>query len=834
MDSTLILLIAGAVAFGIYFVIESKKKKQNAEVKPKQQYKNKTKKKKQERMFIPRTNSQIMSMFFKDYDEKSGIMRIGENTYSVCYEFSDVSFAKANEEDQNKIFMKYVDFLNSLTTNMHIQVIHCGVPVATSRYKENYNYPILDSYSENEKRLAEEFNDMIESNLGSSKTTYCETRLIVATIVADSLEIAKDELFQYQMQIEEQFSAFHSKLRKWSIQERLQFLYDTFNLTPYVIKYPNGEKFSDLLAENTDLSIYDILAPKEDIDPREQKFIVIGEKKFIKTLYINKFPTSLTPEFYNRLTQLEANIIVTENIVPTDPAKTIKKLEKKISGLVTERYEKIKRSAKNQVNYEYVRDEKLEEKIENQEGLRKALVKKKQKLFRKTILISITANDYDEMMRIEKQVRAIAGEFLFGISSLDWQQFEGLQNILPFGYNNLQFYRSLHSEAVAESIPFNSKKLLQEHSLYYGVDMVSKSMLCCDRKRLMNGNGCILATSGAGKSFFVKTNIEQINLRYPEDEICILDPQGEYNPVVNALDGQIIEISTTANTYINPFDMELQYVDEDNDPIKTKIEYILAFMESIVGHLTGEQESIIDRATKRIYEQYFTDKAKGIDNIEMPSFPIFYNELKTYQEEEAKNLVLILERYVQGGMDIFSKDTNVNIKNKIVCFDLHNLTASMQTTGYLVVLEHIMNRVARNKAMGRNTWLFIDEFHILLANNYSAEYIAKIFKIGRKLGCLPTVITQNIADVLKSEQGCKILSNSEFAAILKQKTLDLTAICKIFDISPEEAKYCSSSAPSGQGVIVYGDDIVPFRNRVSKDTYIYELNNTDGMQVLRG
>ena len=247
MDSTLILLIAGVVAFGIYFVIESKKKKQNAEVKPKQQYNNKTKKKKQERMFIPRTNSQIMSMFFKDYDEKSGIMRIGENTYSVCYEFSDVSFAKANEEDQNKIFMKYVDFLNSLTTNMHIQVIHCGVPVATARYKENYNYPILDSYSENEKRLAEEFNDMIESNLGSSKTTYCETRLIVATIVADSLEIAKDELFQYQMQIEEQFSAFHSKLRKWSIQERLQFLYDTFNLTPYAIKYPNGEKFSDLL-----------------------------------------------------------------------------------------------------------------------------------------------------------------------------------------------------------------------------------------------------------------------------------------------------------------------------------------------------------------------------------------------------------------------------------------------------------------------------------------------------------------------------------------------------------------------------------------------------------
>ena len=354
-------------------------------------------------------------------------------------------------------------------------------------------------------------------------------------------------------------------------------------------------------------------------------------------------------------------------------------------------------------------------------------------------------------------------------------------------------------------------------------------MLCCDRKLLMNGNGCILATSGSGKSFLIKTIAEQTYLRYPEDEIFILDPQGEYAPVIKALNGQIVEISTTANTYINPFDMELQYVDEDNDPVKTKIEYILAFMESIVGNLTGEQESIIDRATRRIYEAYDINPCE--DN--KPSFPVFYKELQTYNEVEAKNLVLILERYVQGGMDIFSKDTNIEIHNRVVCFDLHNLTASMQTTGYLVVLEHIMNRVARNKSLGRNTWLNIDEFHILLSNVYSADYIAKIYKIGRKLGVLPTIVTQNIADVLKSEQGCKILSNSEFAVILKQKPLDLAAICKIFNISEEQAKYCSIASQSGQGLIVYGEDIVPFRNRVSKDSYIYELNNTDGMQVAR-
>lgn len=842
MDSSL-LVILGAFAIGmlIFFIVGSKNK-QNS---PQRATIKKAKEKKQKhKMFIPRTTPQVMSMYFKEYDKKTGIMRIDENLYSVCYEYTDVSFAKANEEQQTAIMMKYIDYLNSLTTNMNIQVIHCGVPVATNTYKEDYIFSITDNMTENEKKLALEFNDAIESNLGNKKTTFCETRLIVVTMYADNLESAKDLFYDYQMQIEELFSTFPSTIRRWSINERLQFLYDTFNIMPFVLEHPDKsilqvfeetnkeiEETNEGLPEEEQrslLSLYDFLAPK-NIDPREDDFINIENKKFIKVMYVKKFPTTLSPAFYNRLTTMEANLIVTENIIPTEPQKTIKKLDKKISGLQTEEYEKVKRSAKNGIPYEYARDEKLAEKLENQRGLRKALVKKKQKLFKKNILVCIIANDIDEMQRIEKQVRTLAGEFVIEMGNIKWQQFEALQSLLPFGNNTLQFRRSLHSEATAESVPFNSKSITHKKSLYYGIDLVSKKMLCCDRKLLMNGNGCILATSGSGKSFLIKTIAEQTYLRYPEDEIFILDPQGEYAPVINALNGQIVEISTTANTYINPFDMELQYVDEDNDPVKTKIEYILAFMESIVGNLTGEQESIIDRATRRIYEAYDINPCE--DN--KPSFPVFYKELQTYNEVEAKNLVLILERYVQGGMDIFSKDTNIEIHNRVVCFDLHNLTASMQTTGYLVVLEHIMNRVAKNKALGRNTWLNIDEFHILLSNVYSADYIAKIYKIGRKLGVLPTIVTQNIADVLKSEQGCKILSNSEFAVILKQKPLDLAAICKIFNISEEQAKYCSIASQSGQGLIVYGEDIVPFRNRVSKDSYIYELNNTDGMQVAR-
>lgn len=305
---------------------------------------------------------------------------------------------------------------------------------------------------------------------------------------------------------------------------------------------------------------------------------------------------------------------------------------------------------------------------------------------------------------------------------------------------------------------------------------------------------------------------------------------GEYYPLIKAFGGQALNISTNTDTHINPFDSSLQYAKNDKEAIKEKSEFILAFIESIVNGLSGEQKTLTDRCTNNIYEDY---KLHNYNKEYEPDFKKFYNELLRQPESEAKNLALIIERYVKGNMDIFAKKTNIEIKNRFITFDISELPPSIQTTGYLVVLDHIMNRLHRNKILGKHTWIFIDEFHILLANKFSSEYIAKIYKTGRKENAIPTIITQNIADVIKNEDGCKILSNSEFAMILKQKPLDLPPICKIFDISDEESRYVTDS-PSGQGIIVYGDDKVIFRNQVSKDSYIYELNQTSNMQVSRG
>ena len=496
----------------------------------------------------PRTTSQVMRAFFKDFNENSTIFQLDDNHFSICFEYQDISFSKANYTEQENIFLKWVEYLHSFNYNDHIQVICSGTPVKTENYKQQFIYN-NDNFTENEKKLATELNELIENSLGDREKILCETRQIVITTKAETLKEAQDIFMQYQLRTEEKFKELKSKIRKVSVEERLTNLYNTFNLS---LKEDNGINNIIEYAKENNLSIYDVLAPKEFISFREKNYINIGDKKFLRVLYVSKLPRSITPRFYNRITTVEdCNIITTLNITPTNPAKVIKMVNKKISGMKTERLEKIKKANKNNYSYEAVRDEKLEDAILDAQGLRDALQKKKQKLFTNNMLICIQADSLEELEKATKTIKSIGDECVIGIYNLDWQQLEGVQNALNFGWNSLQVQRSLTSESTATNVPFNTKDLMHSNSIYYGVNLVSKNPVLCDRKKLLNGNGCVLATSGAGKSFSVKFIIEQVLLRYPQDEVIVIDVQGEYVPLIKAFEGQTLNISTSSNTYID-------------------------------------------------------------------------------------------------------------------------------------------------------------------------------------------------------------------------------------------------------------------------------------------
>lgn len=785
------------------------------------------------KIFIPKTSQEVISYMFKDVDERTGIFRINEDTYSICMEYSDVSFAKANDEDAENIFFKWLEYLHSFREDTHIQVINAGTPIKTEKYKEKFIFETERLSDEQQIQMANELNNLIMNSLGTNEDTLQTKRFIVISLQAKSYIEANALFLNILIKTEQKLKELKSTVHLVPVKDRLKFIYNFFNIES--VEDKNINNIIDYAKENN-LTLFDVLAPKK-VMMREADVIEIDDKKFMKVLYVSKLPKSLTPRFYNKITTMEdINIITTLNINPTNSAKMIKQVDKSLSAMETERLEKIKRAGKSNLDYEYVKDKKLETKISNAEQLQYDLQKNNQKIFQNNFLVCITANSFEELEDQSVRVQEVASEMLIEMKPLLWQQLEGIQNILPLGHNSLQFQRTLTSEATAVNVPFNSKDFNHEKSLFYGVNLVSKNAIFCDRKKLINGNGCVLATSGAGKSFNVKTLIEQVLIRYPEDEICIIEPQNEYGNLLKVFNGQKIIISTNSNTHINPFDLSLNYGCSDSDktePVKSKVEYIIAFLESIVGAdaLSGGQKTIIDRCTKIIFEDY--QNSNYTDDSLLPTLPDFYNMLLKQPEDEAKKLALIIERYVKGSMDLFSKKTNIDVQNRLVSFDISQLSDSLQKTGYLVVLDHIQNRLAKNKELGKYTWIFIDEFHILLANPYSAQYVANFYKTGRKLNAINTVISQQISHLLRSESGKDILSNSEFALILKQKPLDLPSICNIFNISEEEAMYVQGDAVRGQGLVVFGSDVIPFSNKVSTDTLIYKVNNTDGQVQAR-
>lgn len=806
--------------------------------------KNKEQAKKKNKLPVPKTTNQVMQMLFESYDEKTNLLRIGEDQYSICYEYQDISFAKADAEQALSILLKWRDYLNSLIDGVHVQVINANTPIVTKGYKETYTIHYdAQTLSESEKKVAEELNDSIRRTIGDKPVTLVTKRFITLTLRANSFDDATKRLLDIEHSTLQKFKEVDSSLRVMDINERLQFLYDIFHIHSHAedgVKDIIGKANEMKDTTGKEYSVYDVLAPKY-INLRETDLIEIHEsnepgshQKFMRTLYVAGLPTTMTPRFYNRITSIEdINSIITMNIEPINNSKFLKMVKRQITSMKTERLAKVKRAMKNGYSYELVRDDHLEDQLDKADELRNDLIKNNQKIFKTNLLVTLVADTYEELTNATLRILQVSGEMLVDLKTIKFQQLDALLNCLPLGYNTLQFQRELTSDATALNVPFNSKDIQHETGLFFGTNLVSKRGIWADRTLLVNGNGCVIATSGAGKSFNVKLQIEQILLKYPHDDVIVIDPQSEYGPLIDAYNGQLIKIGTTTDTYINPFDTDLNYGFSDGgtaDPVKEKTEYIIAFCESLMqGYpLTGAHKTIIDRCCRYAFEEY--EASKFQDKSKAPNLPLFFEILKEQPEPEAQSLALTLERFVTGGMSIFSHDSNVDMHNRFICFDIRELPSSIQTTGYLVVLDYIMNQLAKNQRQGKNTWIFIDEFHLLLANRYSADYIAKIYKVGRKFNAMNTVITQNIADVLNVEQGRKILSNSEFAVVLKQKPLDLPNIQDIFGISNELATYVQDPPP-GQGIIVYGKDKLPFYFPVSKGSFIYRLNNTSNVQI---
>ncbi len=425
--------------------------------------------------------------------------------------------------------------------------------------------------------------------------------------------------------------------------------------------------------------------------------------------------------------------------------------------------------------------------------------------------------------------QGIAQKYNCALKPLDFQQEQGLMSSLPLAQNLIEIRRGLTTSSTAIFVPFTTQELFQNgaESLYYGLNALSNNLIMVDRKKLKNPNGLILGTPGSGKSFSAKREITNAFL-VTDDDIIICDPEAEYAALVHKFEGQVIKISSSSTNYINPMDININYSEDDN-PVALKADFILSLCELIMGSKDGLQpieKTVIDRCVHQIYQRYFDNPVPE----NMPVLEDLYNALLKQDEKEAHHVATALEIYVKGSLKLFNNRTNVDINNRLVCYDIKELGKQLKKIGMLVVQDQVWNRVTINRAAHKSTRYYIDEMHLLLKEEQTAAYTVEIWKRFRKWGGIPTGITQNVKDLLSSREIENIFENSDFIYMLNQAAGDRQILAQHLGISPSQLSYVTHSG-EGEGLLFYGDTIIPFVDRFPKDTRLYQVMTTKPQEV---
>ena len=447
------------------------------------------------------------------------------------------------------------------------------------------------------------------------------------------------------------------------------------------------------------------------------------------------------------------------------------------------------------------------------------------------LLTFLVVNLADTKRKLENDIFAAAGiaqKYNCALTRLDYQQEAGLMSSVPLGENLIPIQRGLTTSSTAIFIPFITQELFQQGAaLYYGLNALSSNMILCDRKRLKNPNGLILGTPGSGKSFAAKREITNAFL-ITDDDIIICDPEAEYYPLVRRLHGQVIRISPTSTQYVNPMDINLNYSEDDN-PLALKSDFLLSLCELVIGGKEGlmpVEKTVIDRSVRNVYRPFLA----APDPAKMPILGDLYDELLRQPEPEAARVAAALELYVSGSLNVFNHRTNVELSNRLVCFGIKQLGKQLKKLGMLIVQDQVWNRVTINRAEKKSTRYYMDEFHLLLKEEQTAAYSVEIWKRFRKWGGIPTAITQNVKDLLSSREVENIFENSDFVLMLNQAQGDREILARQLNISPQQMKYVTHTE-AGEGLIFYGNVVLPFLDRFPQNTELYRVMTTRPEEV---
>lgn len=744
---------------------------------------------------------------------KDGICKSGRK-YTKTIQYYDITYQLAKAEDKEKILESWCGFLNYFDSSVFFQLTFLNQTSLENEFEKAIQIP---DRQDGFDRIRKEYGDMLKEQLAKGNNGISKTKYITFGIEADTYKVAKSRLERMETDILSNFKKLGVRAYGLNGKERLSLLHDCLHEN-------DSQRFSfqweDIV--NTGLSTKDMIAPNSFVFSKSGKTFKIGDR-WAAASFLNITAADIFDEFLMKLLDLDDSLIINFHIQTLDQIQAIKQIKRIITDIEAMIIDEQKKAVRSGYDYDHIPNnlvlyseeaKKLLEKLQNHD----------ERLFLVTVLLTHTAKTREQLENNIFQTASVIQQKNCILRRLDYQQEQGFQSSLPLGMNQIPIQRALTSSATAIFVPFTTSELFQStgEALYYGTNAISNNLIMADRKLLTSPNGLILGSTGSGKSFAAKREILNIFL-CTQDDIIILDAEGEYLALVQALGGQVIEISPNSKSYINPFDINANY-NEDDDPIVLKSDFLLTLCEQILSSnrdLELEEISIIDRCLKYIYERYFLNPIP--ENI--PRLSNLYDSLIAQNLPIADRIANALEYYVQGTMNVFNHQTNINIHNRVVCFNTKNLGNNLKKIGMYIIQDAIWNRVSANRQQRKKTRIIIDEFHLLLKDKQTAGFSVEIWKRFRKWGGILTGITQDVTDLLKSPEIGNIFENTGFYYLLKQGPADREILSKKLNISENQLSYITD-VDAGEGLLIYGNTIIPFKDHFPKDTLLYQIMTT--------
>ena len=759
---------------------------------------------------VPKTAQQSIPF---DRMFPDGICRVGLDYYTKTIQFQDINYQLAQQEDKTEIFEEWCSFLNFFDSSVRFQLSFNNMATDVSDFEKSI---AISHKNDGFDDVRDEYSEVLLHQMEAGNNGLTKTKYLTFGINAESMKTAKPRLIHIETDILNNFKRLGVQAKSLNGSERLELMHRQFHIGDDA-KFHFDWKY----LAGSGLSVKDFIAPSSFAFPTGRYFQIGDMYGCMSFLSIDA--SDISDRLLADFLSMESSQIVTMHIQSVDQNEAIKTIKHTITELDRSKIEEQKKAVRAGYDMDIIPSD-LANYGKDAKALLKELQSQNERMFLLTFLVMNTGKTKQELENNVFQATSIAQKHNCNLVRLDYQQEQGLMSTLPLANNLIEIQREMTTSSTAIFVPFTTQELFQsgDEALYYGLNALSNNMIMVDRKKLKNPNALILGTPGSGKSFSAKREIANSFL-VTDDDIIISDPESEYSPLVARFGGQVIKISPTSDQFINPMDINMNYSDDDN-PIALKADFILSLCELIVGNKDGlrpVEKTVIDRCIRQIYQKYFENP--GPEN--MPILGDLYQALLAQEEPEAKHVATALEIYVSGSLNVFNHRTNVELTNRLVCYDIKDLGKQLKKIGMLVVQDQVWGRVTENRSQGRSTRYYMDEMHLLLREDQTAAYTVEIWKRFRKWGGIPTGITQNVKDLLASKEVENIFENSDFIYMLNQAVGDRQILAKQLNISPHQLSYVTHSG-EGEGLLFYGNVILPFVDRFPTNTELYRIMTT--------